>query len=152
MQIKRRQRARELPACLQKNSTPYLTTIHASRNNIRLSEPQKSVRSVCKSVFTHKPSYPLGRGKKRTGCMFSRLSLVQGPVKKHAQIQEGVRSITFGRVNPIKNYIFGILRLRAIDWYINGFDPREREGGGVEGGSSFWDPPSRILLGHFPKL
>ena len=34
MQMKRRQRARELSACLQESSTPYLTTIHARRNNI----------------------------------------------------------------------------------------------------------------------
>ena len=32
--MKRRQRARELSACLQESSTPYLTTIHARRNNI----------------------------------------------------------------------------------------------------------------------
>jgi len=25
-------------------------------------------------------------------------------------------------------------------------------GGGVRGVSTFWDPPSRILLGHFPKI
>jgi hypothetical protein len=35
MQMKRRQRARELPACLQESSTPYLTTIHASRNIVQ---------------------------------------------------------------------------------------------------------------------
>ena len=40
MQMKRRQRARELSACLQESSTPYLTTIHASRNDIRRSEPR----------------------------------------------------------------------------------------------------------------
>ena len=68
MQMKRRQRARELPACLQETSTPYLTTIHASRNNIRLSKPQRSVWPVCQSVlFTHKSKYPISRGKKRTG-------------------------------------------------------------------------------------
>jgi len=27
-----------------------------------------------------------------------------------------------------------------------------REGGGVRGVSTFWDPPSRILLGHFFKI
>ena len=27
-----------------------------------------------------------------------------------------------------------------------------REGGGVGGVSTFWDPPSRILLGHFPEI
>jgi len=66
MQMKRRKRARELPACLQETSTPYLTTIHASRNYIHLSEPQRIVRPVCQSVFTHKPKNPIGRGKKRT--------------------------------------------------------------------------------------
>jgi hypothetical protein len=60
MQMKRRQRARELPVCLQKTSIPNLTTIHASRNNIRFSEPQRSVRPVCQSVFTHKSTYPIG--------------------------------------------------------------------------------------------
>ena len=47
MQMKRRQRARELPACLQESSTPYLTTIYASRNNIRLSEPQRLSAKAC---------------------------------------------------------------------------------------------------------
>ena len=81
--MKRRQRARELPACLQKMSTPYLTTRHASRNNIRFSGPQWSVWPVYQSVFTHKSTYPIGRGKKRTGRVFSRLSHVQGPVEKN---------------------------------------------------------------------
>ena len=102
MQIKRRQRAKELPACLQKNSTPYLTTIHASRNNIRLSKPQRSVWPVCQSVFTHESTYPIGRGKKRTGRMFSRLSHVQCPVENHAQIPKRLFVMKGGTAN-IKN-------------------------------------------------
>ena len=27
-----------------------------------------------------------------------------------------------------------------------------REGGGVRGVLTFWDPPSRILLGHYPEI
>ena len=84
MQMKHRQQVRELPVCLQKTSAPYLTNIHASSNNIRLSEPQRIVWSICQSVFTHKFTYPIGRGKKRAGCVFSRLSHVQGPVENHA--------------------------------------------------------------------
>ena len=34
-------------------------------------------------------------------------------------------------VHPFKNYIFGILRLKPIDWYMHGTDPRR---GGVVGG------------------
>jgi hypothetical protein len=34
-------------------------------------------------------------------------------------------------VRPAKNYIFGILGLRAVDWYMHGTDPRR---GGVVGG------------------
>ena len=102
MQMKRRQRARELPACLQEFSTPYLTTIHSSRNNIRLSEPQRSVWPVCQSVFTHKSTYPIGRGKKRRGRVFSRLSHVQGPVENHAQIPERIFVMKGGTAN-IKN-------------------------------------------------
>jgi hypothetical protein len=36
-------------------------------------------------------------------------------------------------VHPAENYIFGILGLKAIDWYMHGTDPR-RGGGGVVGG------------------
>ena len=100
MQMKRRQRAIELPACLQETSTPYLTTIHASRNNIRLSEPQRSVWPVCQSVFTHKSTYPIGRGKKMTGCVFSRLS--QGLVENHAQIPKRI-FVMKGGTADIKN-------------------------------------------------
>ena len=102
MQMKRRQRARELPACQQKDSTPYLTTIYASRNNIHLSEPQRSVWPVCQSVFTHKSMYPIGRGKERTGRVFSRLSHVQEPVENHAQIPERIFVMKGGTAN-IKN-------------------------------------------------
>jgi len=105
MQMKRRQRTRELPACLQKTSTPYLTTIHASRKKIRLSEPQRSVRSVCQSVFTHKFTFPIGKGKKMTGCMFSRLSHVHGPVENYAQIPKGIFVMKGGTAN-IKNRNF----------------------------------------------
>jgi len=34
-------------------------------------------------------------------------------------------------VHPIKKYISGILRLKPIDWYMHGADPRR---GGVVGG------------------
>ena len=102
MQMKRRQWARELSACLQESSTPYLTiTIHASRNNIRLSKPQRSVWPVCQSVFTHESTYPIGRGKKRTGCVFSRFSHVQGPVENHAQIPKRIFVMKGGRVAPL---------------------------------------------------
>ena len=90
MQMKRRQRARELPACLQETSTPYLTTIHASRNNICLSEPQRSVWPVCQSVFRTNLRILLAEARKRTGRMFSRHSHVQGPVENHAQIPKRI--------------------------------------------------------------
>jgi hypothetical protein len=53
-------------------------------------------------VFTHKSTYPIGRGKKRTGRVFSRLSHVQGPVENHAQILKGIFVIKGDTAN-IKN-------------------------------------------------
>jgi hypothetical protein len=46
--------------------------------------------------------YPIGRGKKRMGCMFSRFSHVQGPVKIHAQMPKKVFVNKGGTAN-IKN-------------------------------------------------
>ena len=54
-------------------------------------------------------------------------------------------------VHPIKNYISGILRLKPIDWYMHGTDPR-RGGGWLRGGSTFLDTPSRKFLGHFYRI
>jgi hypothetical protein len=34
--------------------------------------------------------YPVGKGEKRTGCVLSRLSHVQGPVENHAQIPKRI--------------------------------------------------------------
>ena len=45
--------------------------------------------------------YPIGRGKKRTGCVFSRLSNVQGHVENHAQIPN--ISVMKGGTANIKN-------------------------------------------------
>eukprot|EP00983_Pelagomonas_calceolata_P018902 594914-Pelagomonas_calceolata.AAC.1 len=42
--------------------------------------------------------------------------------------------IHFRGVNPIKDYRFGILGSRAIDWYMYGSDPRR--GGGLSGGEN----------------
>jgi len=53
-------------------------------------------------------------------------------------------------IKHIFKSIIRILRLRAIDWYINEFNQRRSGGGGVGGVSTFWGPPSRILLGQFP--
>jgi len=55
-------------------------------------------------------------------------------------------------IDRIFYFIIGILRLRAINWYINEFNPRRSGGGGVRGVSTFWDPLSRILLGHFTEI
>ena len=55
-------------------------------------------------------------------------------------------------VHPLKNYISGILRLKPIDWYMHGTDPRRGGGGWLRGGSTFWDTPSRIFLGHFYRI
>jgi len=49
-------------------------------------------------------------------------------------------------------FIIGILRSRAIDWYINGCDRRRSGGGGVGGVFLVWDPSSKILLRHFPEI
>jgi len=65
----------------------------------RLSEPQRSVWPVCQSVFTHKSMYPIGRGKKRTGRVFSRLSHVQGPVENRAQIPKRIFVMKGGTAN-----------------------------------------------------
>jgi hypothetical protein len=69
---------------------------------ISLSEPQRSVWPVCQSVFTHKSTYPIGRGKKRTGRVFSRLSHVQGPVENHAQVPKRI-FVMKGGTAKIKN-------------------------------------------------
>ena len=42
--------------------------------------------------------------------------------------------------------------MRATDWYINEFNRRRSGGEGDGKGSTFWDPPTRILLGHFPEI
>ena len=59
--------------------------------------------------------------------------------------QEAAGSITFGRhvQIPIK-IIFGILTLRAFDWYIYGFD---RKGGSGGGGSRVFRPPLEKFTG-----
>ena len=62
----------------------------------------KEVWPVCQSVFTHKSTYPIGRGKKRTGRVFSRLSHVQGPVENHAQTPKRIFVMKGGTAN-IKN-------------------------------------------------
>jgi hypothetical protein len=49
------------------------------------------------------------------------------------------------RVNQNINYIFGILTLRAIDWYINELILRGSGGGGCPGGS-------REFFGGSPKF
>jgi len=81
----------------------------------------------------------------------------------------GCRKLNFwtSRPNPDKNRIFGILTLRAFNWYIY---VSNRRGGGWGGGQvffffgpggggggggarpSFSDPPSRIFLGHFLEI
>jgi len=43
--------------------------------------------------------YPVGRGKKRTGCMFSRIIHVQGPVENHAQIPKIIFVLKGGTAN-----------------------------------------------------
>ena len=52
-----------------------------------------------------------------------------------------------------KLYIFGILTLRAIDWYTYESN-RKGSGGGVGRGGSgvFWSPPPKKLLGHFYEI
>ena len=45
-------------------------------------------------------------------------------------------------VSSTKNYIFGILMSRTIDWYINVSILRGSGGGGVQGGRGiFWGSP-----------
>ena len=58
--------------------------------------------------------------------------------------QEGVGSITFGgRVQiPIKNYTFGNLTSRAIDWYV--YESNWRGVGGSGGVQVFWTLPPKI--------
>ena len=64
------------------------------------------MRPVCQSVFAHKPTYPIGRGKKRTGRVFSRLSLIKGPVENHDQILKKFFVIKGGTANIIKRKLF----------------------------------------------
>ena len=46
-------------------------------------------------------------------------------------------------------FIIGILRLRAIDWYINEFNRRRSGGGGVGGFRLFGTPPPEFYWGIF---
>ena len=46
--------------------------------------------------------YPIGRGKERTGRVFSRLSHVQGPVENHAQVPKRI-FVMKGGTAKIKN-------------------------------------------------
>ena len=56
-------------------------------------------------------------------------------------------------IKRIFSFIIGILRLRAIDWYINEFNPRRSGGGGGSGGFRlFGTPPPEFYWGIFPKL
>jgi hypothetical protein len=48
-------------------------------------------------------------------------------------------------VHPLKNYISGILRLKPIDWYMHGTDPRR--GGVVERGFDFLGHPLQNFSG-----
>ena len=69
--------------------------------------------------------------------------------------QEAPVLVTFGRQlsNTFTNFIIGILRLRAIDWYINEFNRRRSGGGGVSGGVRlFGTPPPEFYWGVFPNL
>jgi len=50
-------------------------------------------------------------------------------------------------VNRIFYSMIGILRLRAIDWYINEFNRRGSGGGGGQGGFDFLGPPLQNFTG-----
>ena len=52
-------------------------------------------------------------------------------------------------IKRILYFIIGILRLRAIDWYINEFNPRRSGGGGGQGGFDFLGPPLQNFTGAF---
>ena len=84
---------------------------------------------------------------------FSWLTRIFHPVSTLIFITTGgARPCNFwtSTIKHIFYFIIGILRSRAIDWYINEFNRRRSgRGGGGGGVSTFWDPPSRILLGHF---
>jgi hypothetical protein len=72
-------------------------------------------------VFTHKSTYPIGRGKKRTGCVFSRLSHVQGPVENHAQILKRIFVMKGGTVN-IKDRNISTCRVEVHDFGLGSVD------------------------------
>jgi uncharacterized membrane protein YuzA (DUF378 family) len=55
-------------------------------------------------------------------------------------------------INRIFYSIIGILRLRAIDWYINEFNQRRSGGGGSGGSRLFGTPPPEFYWGISPKL
>ena len=74
-------------------------------------------------------------------------------LKKYTIGQEASVLVAFGRqLSNAFYFIIGILRLRAINWFINEFNRRRSGRGGVGGVSTFWDLPSRIFLGHFPEI
>jgi len=56
----------------------------------------------------------------------------------------GCRKHNFWTTCVIKIYIFGILALRAINWYIYGSN---RRGGRVRGGPEFFGPPLQKFTG-----
>jgi hypothetical protein len=72
-------------------------------------------------VFTHKSTYPIGRGKKRTGRVFSRLSHVQGTVENHAQIPKIIFVMKGGTAN-IKNRNISTRRVEVHNFGLGSVD------------------------------
>jgi hypothetical protein len=66
----------------------------------------KEVCGLSAKAFTHKSTYPIDRDKKRTGRVFSRLSLIKGPVENHDQILKKFFVIKGGTAIIINRDIF----------------------------------------------
>ena len=71
------------------------------------------------------------------------LSMAAGGCKYHNFLNSGV--------NPFNNYIFGILTLRAIDWYVNESILRGSEGGVPGGVGEFWGGSPEFCWATFTK-
>ena len=100
--MKRRQRARELPACLQETSTPYMTTIriHASRNTYVLASHKEVYGLPAKACSrTNLRILEAEARKGRAACSADLAMFKQGLVENHAQTPRKIFVMKGGTAN-----------------------------------------------------